>query len=70
MGLPDDEGGETRAPTPLLCAECLKEGLPPSLARIGDTEEVYANEDGEPCCSTCGFLHNLTAMDRRGDALA
>ena len=50
------------APVPLLCAECLKEGLPPSLAMIGEHETLYVNPDGEPCCSRCGFENSLTAM--------
>ena len=63
MGLPDDEGGSQRNPTSrLYCVMCLKDGLPEPLAWITDLEEVFATEDGEPVCSTCGLLHNLIAF--------
>ena len=45
----------------LYRAICLAEGVPPELARIGEYEQLYATEDGEPVCSSCGLLHNLAA---------
>lgn len=47
---------------PLLCVVCLREGLPEPIAMIGADEMVYATEDGEPACESCGFLWNLKAM--------
>ena len=51
-------------PGPLYCVVCLSEGLSESLAVIGEGEEVFADEDGQPVCSMHGFEHNVAAMDR------